>query len=57
MASAQCQLHYLKNNKEHVSVKLPHHRTFVYFRMYILVEHLNIFPLNNLILFAATSVS
>ena len=46
MASAQCQLYYSKNNKEHVSVKLPHHRTFVNSRMYILVEHLNIFPMN-----------
>ena len=46
MASAQCQLYYLKNNEEHVSVKLPHHNTFVYSRMYILVEHLTISPWN-----------
>ena len=46
MASAQCQLYYSKNNKEHVSVKLPHHRTFVYSIMYILGEHLYIIPLN-----------
>ena len=46
VASAQCQLYYLKNNKKHVSVKLPHHRTFVYSRMYILGEYLYIIPLN-----------
>ena len=57
MASAQCQLYYLKNNKEHVSVKLPHHRTFVYSRMYILGEHLYIIPLNKKMVFAATPIS